>query len=259
VPLDGVFPVSATLDTLGPLARSVADVAAVHGAAAATSSQAVPGIRGLRVGLPQPFFFDGLDPEVEQALEGAADALRSLGASVAPLSLPGGAEAAEACGALIRAEALAVHQADLRRFPELFEEGTRRRLALATTDPDELRRLHERHRFWGAAVAAVFERVDLLLCPATPGPAPPAAEAETVATTAAVTPFTFALSLAGVPVVAVPCGFTAAGLPLGLQLAGPAGAESLVLGAAAAYQDATAWHRARPSAPAYNGSTRTTS
>jgi aspartyl-tRNA(Asn)/glutamyl-tRNA(Gln) amidotransferase subunit A len=259
VPLEGVFPVSTTLDTLGPLARSVADVAALHGVAAATVSPLVPRLRGLRVGLPEPFFFDGLDTELLAALEDAAAVMRDLGAAVASVAMPGGAEAAEACGALIRAEALAVHEADLRERPELFEEGTRRRLALATTHPDELRRLHERHRAWRAAVAAVLAEVDLLLCPATPGPPPLTAEADTVATTAAVTPFTFALSLAGVPVAAIPCGFTAAGLPLALQLAGPPGAEGAVLGAAAAYQEATAWHRARPPAPAYAGSTRTTS
>ena len=259
VPLEGVFPVSTTLDTLGPLARSVSDVAALHGVAAATEAPLVPRLRGLRVGLPEPFFWDGVDAELLAALADAAGLMRQLGATVASISLPGGAEAAETCGALIRAEALAVHEADLRERPELFEEGTRRRLALAATDPDELRRLHERHRAWRAAVAAVLAEVDLLLCPATPGPPPLAAEADTVATTVEVTPFTFALSLAGVPVVAIPCGFTAAGLPLGLQLAGAPGAEGTVLGAAAAYQEATAWHRARPPAPAYAGSTRTTS
>jgi aspartyl-tRNA(Asn)/glutamyl-tRNA(Gln) amidotransferase subunit A len=257
VPLEGVFPVAATLDTLGPLARSVSDLAALHGVAAGAETPVRPSVSGLRVGLPQPFFGDDLDPELEAALERAVDVLRSLGASVARVALPGSAEAAEACGALIRAEALAVHEADLHRRPELFEEGTRRRLALATTDPAELSRLRERQSAWRAAVTDAFAEIDLLLCPATPGPPPLAAEADTVATTAAVTPFTFALSLAGVPVVTVPCGFTADGLPLGLQLAGPPGGETIALGAAAAYQDATDWHRARP--PAYAGSSRTTS
>jgi aspartyl-tRNA(Asn)/glutamyl-tRNA(Gln) amidotransferase subunit A len=246
VSTEGVFPVSATLDTVGPLARSVADVAAVHAAMAGSDVGHAP-VGGLRIGLPEPFFCDGVDAEMRTALDDAAGVLRELGYDVHAVALPGGAEAAEACGVLIRSEALAVHAEDLRRRPELFEEGTRRRLALAeAVTAADLARARRRLGEWAAAVAAVWERVDLLLCPVTPGPAPLAEGADSVETTAAVTPFTFALSAAGVPVLALPCGFTRGGLPLGLQLAGRAGGEAAVLAAGAAYQSATSWHRARP-------------
>ncbi len=247
VPTAGVFPVSMTLDTVGPLARGVADLASLHGVMAGVDVAVVARARGLRIGLPEPFFFDDVDPEVRSALNVAADTFRGLGATVEPTGLPGGAEAAEAGGVLVRAEALAVHADDLSRRPELFEEGTRRRLALAEgCTSTDLARLRQQMDEWAAAVAAVFERVDLLLCPATPAPPPAAESADSVATTAAVTPFTFALSLARVPVLALPCGFTRGGLPLGLQLAGPLGDEPLLLGAGAAFQDVTDWHRRRP-------------
>jgi aspartyl-tRNA(Asn)/glutamyl-tRNA(Gln) amidotransferase subunit A len=261
VPTEGVFPVSVTLDTVGPLARSVVDVAAVHGAMAGADVPVGPLRRGVRIGIPEPWFADTGD-EVREVLAAAADVFRGLGAEVGPVALPAGAAAAEACGVLIRSEALAVHSEDLRRRPGLFEEGTRRRLALAeTVTPAELARVEHVQASWEAAVAAAFDRVELLLCPATPGPAPPVEGADSVTTTAEVTPFTFALSLAGVPVLALPCGFTRGGLPLGLQLAAPPGDEGLVLATGRAYQAVTDWHRRRPPVrdAAQAGSMRTTS
>ena len=275
VPTRGVFPVSWTLDTVGPLARSALDVAALLRALAGfdpldPSSDGRPladddveaGAAGLRVGLVETFLEDA-DPAVERAVRGVAETLADLGAAVRPVTLPGALAAGEACGTVIRAEANAVHRRDLALRPELFEEGTRRRLALDEgLGAPELARALRRMREWQVEVRAAFETVDLLLAPTTPGPAPPAADADTVATTAAIVPFTFAVSLAGAPAVSVPCG-EAAGVPVGAQLVAPWRRDLLALRAAAAHERATDWHRRRPPEPAPAGqpagSTRTTS
>jgi aspartyl-tRNA(Asn)/glutamyl-tRNA(Gln) amidotransferase subunit A len=264
----GVFPVAHSLDTVGPLARSVLDVASVFAVIAGYDARdpwsvdlpsppvdVMPDVSGLRIGLPQPFFFDALDPEVERAVRVAATVLCDLGANVSELELQGGAEAAEACGVLIKVEALALHERDLRERSDLFEEGTRRRLALAEgLGATDLVRLIERATEWRAAVRRAFHGLDLMLTPTTPGPAP--ATGEVVTTTAAVVPFTHAIGLAHTPALSLPCGFTGDGLPLGVQLVAAPGRDELTLRAGAAYQSATGWHRMRPPARVADGAVR---
>ncbi|HEY7732805.1 MAG TPA: amidase [Gaiellaceae bacterium] len=256
----GVQPVARSLDTVGPMARSAADVAALLEAIAgfdAADPDAVEqpppdpgalagGVDGLRIGLPVPFFSDGLHPDVEGAVRRAAAALSELGADVREVSLPGAARAADACGLVIKVEALALHERDLANRPELFEEGTRRRLELARElTAVELARLLQLAAGWRAELRAAFRAVDLLLTPTTPGP-PPASDGETVATTAAVVPFTHAFSLGEVPSLSLPCGFDRDGLPIGLQLAGPWWSDYLLLRVARRYQETTDWHLRRP-------------
>jgi aspartyl-tRNA(Asn)/glutamyl-tRNA(Gln) amidotransferase subunit A len=101
---------------------------------------------------------------------------------------------------------------------------------------------------WRQDTRRVFERVDLVLVPTASGVAPKIQEAETVATTAHLGRFTYSLSLAAIPVMALPCGITAKGLPVGFQIAAHAWQESVLLRAAAAYQSVTDWHRRRPPA-----------
>jgi aspartyl-tRNA(Asn)/glutamyl-tRNA(Gln) amidotransferase subunit A len=264
----GVFPVARSLDTVGPLARSVLDVASVFHAIAGhdpcdpwsvelppPSAEVGADVSGLRIGLPRPFFFEALDTEVEAAARAAANALRDLGAIVVDVELPGGAEAAEVCGVLVKAEALALHERELRERPELFEEGTRRRLALAEDlRASDLVRLSERAAEWRAAVRRAFAGVDLMLTPTTPAPAP--ATGEVVTTTAAVVPFTHAISLARTPALSLPCGVTADGLPVGAQLVAAPGRDDLVLRVGAAYQSATGWHHLRPPARPVDGAVR---
>lgn len=270
----GVFPVSATLDTVGPMARSVEDLAALVDIMAEydpDDPRAVPGVfepglqerrshlAGLRIGRPHPFFFDDLDPEVEAAIAGVTETLSGLGAELVEVELPGGAEAAAACGPIIWADALAVHRDHLADSPELLEEGTRRRLELAErlTAADLALLLQQMHE-WQRSVRRAFAQVDLLLAPTLPVPPPPRAGADTVATTARVVPLTFAFALARIPSLSFPCGLTERGHPVGGQLAAPRWRDGLLLLAGAAYQAQTDWHRRRPPC-SQAGSTRTTS
>lgn len=276
VPNRGVFPVSWTLDTVGPLARSVDDVSGLLAAMAGFDLDDPRSVEGsfepplggehislgkVRIGLPRAFFFDDVDPEVAAAVEAAATTFSELGSTVVDVELPGAAEAVAACGPVIWSDALAVHSERLARSPELFEDGTRRRLALAEgLTAAELALLQQRMFEWQRSVRRAFERVDVLLAPTLRVPPPGSADAETIATTASVVPFTFAFSFARVPALSLPCGFTSKGHPVGLQLVAPRWRDGVLLGVGAAYQRATDWHRRRPGDSLRQaGSIRTTS
>ena len=253
----GVQPVSRSLDTVGPLARSVADVRAVLEAIAGFDTgdpysidrpldlAGEEGMAGLRVGVVSSLV-DRSDAAVASCIHAVADVLGTLGASLSRIDLPGWEAAVEACGQLIKAEALDVYREALAAQPELFEDGTRRRLALAaglsTADVKTLR--FERSR-WTRAVEEALAEVDLLLLPTIPVEAPPAYGAATVKTTAAVVPYTHLLSFAHVPALSIPCGVTQAGAPVGAQLAAARWRDALVLRAGTAVQAESDWHRRR--------------
>lgn len=269
----GVLPVSPTLDTVGPLARSAHDLAALLDVMAGwdpddprslpctlePGSLRGPPLAAIRIGRPHPFFFDALDDEVGAAVASAAETLSGLGAQLVDVELRGGHDAAEACGPIIWADALAVHRDHLAASPELLEEGTRRRLALAEgLTAADLARLLQRMYEWQRSARQVFDRVDLLLTPTLPLPPPAREGADTIETTARFVPLTFAFALARVPSLSLPCGFTGLGHPIGAQLVAPWWRDRLLLRVGAGYQAATDWHRRRP--PSYDAaSTRTTS
>ena len=259
VSCEGVQPVSRSLDTVGPLARWAHDLSAVLAVLAGLDDMGDTGARltALRVGLIADLV-DASDPAVATAVREVAGVLDDLGARVEHVDLAGTTAAAEACGHLIKAEALAVYRDALATQPHLFEEGTRRRLELGDLSGAELTLARRELRIWTRTVGEVFERFDLLLLPTIPVETPTADGAETVATTAAVVPYTHALSLAQIPSLSLPCAPPPSEAPIGAQLAGAPGADGLVLRTAAAIQSVTDWHRRRASTqPA--GSTLTTS
>lgn len=252
----GVQPVSRSLDTVGPLARSVEDVFAVletiigfdRGDPTSIDGRvdltAPASVAGLRVGIVDSLL-DASDPAVAACVRGAADVFRELGAALTSIGLPNTPEAVDVCGQVIKAEALAVYRDDLVNRSDLLEEGTRRRLSLAATTSDsDLAHLHAELRRWVETMQIVLDEVDLLLLPTIPVEAPAADDADTVETTATVIPHTHLLSLALVPSLSIPCGF-AGGAPVGAMLAARAWHDGLVLRAGAAFQSVTDWHRRR--------------
>jgi len=258
-----VFPVSRTLDVVGPMARSAVDVAELLTVVAGYDpddpvsvdrpvddylGDLELGIDGMRVGVPRSFYFADVDAEVAQAVQAAADALAALGAEVEEIVLDGAEEAYEATGGIISAEALAVHLDRLERHPELFGEDLRRRLPLGfQVSGADYADHRQTGRAWTRAVERAFGRADILLTPVTASVAPRADESETIETTRRLTRLTYGWSLAGVPSLALPCGVSARGLPVGVQLTAPAWHEARLLRAAAAYQRATDWHVREPS------------
>lgn len=254
----GTMPVSHRFDTVGPLARRVVDVARLlaaldHYDAADPTSQKgdrrnvlallSSGVAGLRVGVPRHFFFDDLDPEVEAAVRAAAEVLEGLGAELVPVTVPGAEQAQARMGRMLYPDAVAVHAERLRVAPERFGEDVLRRLQLGvTTSAAEAASATSWRVGYQRGVDEVFDLVDVVLSPTVPVAAPLAASAEMVATTSTVTRLTYAWSMANGPSLSIPCGFHAAGLPIGLHLAAPAWQEARLFQVGAAYQRVTDWH-----------------
>jgi aspartyl-tRNA(Asn)/glutamyl-tRNA(Gln) amidotransferase subunit A len=247
----GVRPVSACLDTVGPLARAVTDVESllvVLAGSARVSSSAQ--LEDVRIGVVETLV-ETSDPGVASCVRAFVDVLDELDAPISTVDLPGWEDAVDACARLIRGQALAVYREALETRAELLEEGTRRRLALAAdlvqADLDVLQDAQAR---WAEDVERQFDAFDLLLTPTIPVEAPLAVGADTVTTTDAVVPYTFVFAFAHVPALSLPCGTSVGGAPVGAQLAAARGRDTLVLRAGAAVQTVTDWHRRRPSPPA---------
>ena len=256
----GVLTLSWTLDHTGPMARTVEDCAYLLQALAgydaadpASSREPVPdyvaplgrGVRGLRVGVPREYFFEGVDAEVEKGFEQALATLRQLGASVEDVQIPS-IPSAGAFMAIMLTEAFAYHERDLREHPELFGEMLRERLLAGSliTGSEYVQAQRIRTRL-SAEMNAVLRRVDVLATPTSPKPAPTFTQVfdpEYGFPRGNTGPF----NMTGLPSLAVPCGFTAAGLPISLQITGRAFDETTVLRVGHTYEQATDWHKRHP-------------
>ncbi len=253
----GVQPVSPSLDTVGPLARSVdtiRDVVRVISGFDANdpTSCASPlelhtgdGAVGLRIGVAEVLFEQSDRVVAERGMD-VVETLRAAGATISQVRLPGWEAAAEACGNLIRAEALALYRDALDTHPELLEDGTRRRLQLAAGfapgQVDDLRRDRAR---WAQKLDDVLAELDVLVFPTIGIEAPFTKGAESVGTTAAVVPYAFVTAFAHLPSLTIPCGSTPGGAPVGAQLSARRFRDSTALRAASAVQAKTDWHLRR--------------
>lgn len=262
VSTDGVVPLSRSLDTVGPMARSVEDVAAVLAAVAGYDAKdgrslpaAVPpdlaqlhaGVRGLRIGVPVDFFFVDIDPSIERAVREAIAVLVELGAEVREVRVPGAEAAWRAFTSLVRIEALSLHRERLRDRPDLFEVDVRDRLRLGEqVSGADAALLYEHLHVWRREVELLFQDgLDVIASPTVPLPAP-TLEAARLGRLGDVTRLTYPWSYASVPALSLPCGLDAEGLPVGLQLAAARLRDDVLLRAGAAYQHVTDWHRRRP-------------
>jgi aspartyl-tRNA(Asn)/glutamyl-tRNA(Gln) amidotransferase subunit A len=273
----GVIPNSWTFDTVGPMCKTVEDAALMLSAIAGydaldpTSANApVPDFAGalraraskLRVGIPRMPFYDGLQPEVASAIDAALTVLRGIAGDMRDIQVP----PSPGLGSVSNAEIYAYHAPWITKTPELYQEATRRIVLGGANARSEsyiqgLRQVELARR----DIAKVFTSIDVLVMPTTTGvtsliprqaapasaAAPPAGAATGGAPAAAVGgPAGFRntsyFSYYGLPALSVPCGFTAAGLPIGLQISGAPFAEATVLALAHAYEQATDWHKRRP-------------
>jgi aspartyl-tRNA(Asn)/glutamyl-tRNA(Gln) amidotransferase subunit A len=281
----GLIALASSLDQIGPFAQDVRDTALLLGAVAgydqrdSTSIQApVPdyaaelskGVADLTLGLPDEYFIDGMDPDVERAVRQAIEVLKGLGARIERVSLPTTKHSLAAYYVILPAEAssnlarydgvkygLRVAGRDLiemqsRTRAAGFGAEVKRRIMLGTYalsagyydayygKAQSVRTL-VRHEF-----AAAFARVDLIVAPTTPNVAFKHGEKEDPLSMYLNDVFTIPGNLSGIPGVSVPCGFNASGLPIGLQLLGRPLDEARVLRAAYAYEQATTWRSRRP-------------
>ncbi len=255
----GVVPLSWSYDHVGPMTRSVRDAAIVLQAIAGydagdSTSRELPerdygegleqDTHRLRLGIVRQFFFDDLEPEVGAAINNALQVLETLTSGLSDASMPidtdRTVQAAEAYAyhAQFLAERAGLYQPETLRRIQRGESVTAREYILKRIELDHLR----------CAAADLFADYDLLVTPTSPVTAPALAELQAnpddlrrreLILLRNTRPF----NVLGLPAVSVPCGFTRAGLPIGLQIAGAPGDDARVLQLAHAYERATEWHK----------------
>jgi aspartyl-tRNA(Asn)/glutamyl-tRNA(Gln) amidotransferase subunit A len=246
----GAMPLGFSLDHMGPLTRSVRDAGAVLNGIAGydprdeTSSRRPvenyvpdiePSIRGLRIGLPENFYFERLDPDVDAAVRAAFHAAESYGAEIVPLRVPDIAALNTVARVILLAEASALLEPHLEqrdRFgPDVLALLDQGRL-LPATDYINAQRLRSALQ---REFAGLWSRVDCLFTPTTPITAPRIGETATTIggqsqdVRLAATRLVRAINALGLPAVSVPCGADRRGLPIGLQIVGQPFAEAIIL------------------------------
>ncbi|HXA82113.1 MAG TPA: amidase [Methylomirabilota bacterium] len=253
VSAEGAIPLSTTLDFVGPMARTVADVALLFEAIAIPEkvNRRPPAARSqnLRLGIPKHFFLDVVSPEIQQAFESSLVTLKKLGAKLKEVSLPYLKETEDAGNQIAWAEATHYHQ-QAGWYPlhaADYGDDVRSRLEMGekVSALDYLRALDLREKFIAGFHLALLENeVDALVTPTTPIAAPLIGEenisiaGKDHSTRALLLRLNRPANLGGIPAISVPCGLTPAGLPAGLQFLTAVPGESLLLELAARFEQA---------------------
>jgi aspartyl-tRNA(Asn)/glutamyl-tRNA(Gln) amidotransferase subunit A len=264
VPNTGSTPVSPRFDTIGPLANDVATVAAIHEAISGYDpadpisvdqpvesflAAVARGTQGIRIGIPRSFFYEDLDPDLGRRMEEAITLFGRLGASIVEIDLPEASQVQSIMTPMLLSDAADFHRAALEDPTSGLGADIRERMMIGynASGPDYARAMRAKER-WTRNLGDMFRQVDVVLTPTVKGPAPLAEQSQAmIAATKDLTRFTFVWSFAEVPALSVPCGFTASGLPLGLQLVGPWWSEARLLALGHAFQQETDYHLRRPS------------
>lgn len=257
VSVAGTIPLCVSLDHAGPIARSVTDACILLEAMADEYPKGVkrPDYRRLRRARPKPirlgwpaqYFFEGVDEQVRERTDEAMKMFRKIGVRVEKVALPRVADSKEASTALALAEATRYHEA-CGYFPARaaeYGEDVRTRLEMGkSVTAVEYLRAREMQSELAKDFDAAFERVDAIVAPASPIPAPRLGETEVTLDGAketirsALVRMNRPANFTGHPAISVPCGFTRERLPVGLQLIGPRFGEEKLLAIALAFQDA---------------------
>jgi aspartyl-tRNA(Asn)/glutamyl-tRNA(Gln) amidotransferase subunit A len=210
-------------------------------------------ISGLRIGLPQEYFYDIIDDEVKNAVYAAAKTFEALGAHVEEVSIPVLEHSIPISSNILITEAAEVHIDHLRHNADDIAPDVRGRLEMGALTPAiEYIKAQRARSVFNRDVSETMKRFDILLAPVNAVGAPLISETMVKVgdreehKLALMPRLTRPFNLTGSPAVSVPCGFTSSGLPIGMQLAGRAFDESTVLQVAHAYEQATEWHKRRP-------------
>ena len=267
----GAMPLSFSLDTVGPLARTVEDCALLLQIIAGPDprdstceARPVPDymahlqrpVAGLRIGRPRQYFYDDCDPEIAAVMEASLETFRGLGATVTDVDLPEIAPWNSAGTMIISAEAAACHGNWLRTRPQDYSEQVRGRLeqGLAIAAASYLDALRLRSVALREFCEQVYSKVDLLHAPVVSFQTPGIAETDlgagpdAVAMLGRTTRLTRPGNFLGVPAVSLNAGFTKAGMPVGMQLMARPHDDATALRAGHAFQRATEWHTRVPAA-----------
>jgi aspartyl-tRNA(Asn)/glutamyl-tRNA(Gln) amidotransferase subunit A len=267
----GAMPLSQSLDTVGPLARTVEDCALVTGLMAGadpldptTSTREVPdymaatkaSAKGMTVGIPKAFYIDDLDPEVAAILQNTIAALKDEGIKIVEIDLPNQLQLSGASQLVLATEAAALHKRWMIERPQDYGPQVLMRLenGLAVTGVAYLEALRWRGPALAAHLAATAG-VDAILAPVSPMAAPRIDETDigngpgAEALIQRVTRFTRPINYLGLPALSIPAGFTKTKLPVGMQLVGRPFDEATLLTIGATFQRATDHHTKCPELP----------
>ena len=269
----GVMPLAFSLDHAGPIARTVRDVAVSLAAMAGFDRRdpssargrahgllqdllpppEVASLQGVKIGMAENFYFERLDPDVDNAVHFMAYRAQDLGAELVALRLPDGAQLNAVSQVTLLVEAAAVHEPYIRKRRKLYGEDVRTLVDMGRVIPGvdyvQAQRLRRRAQ---VVYRATLKQVDCLLVPTTPVVAPLIGQTEVeiggrmedirMASTRLVRGF----NALGLPALSMPAGFTRGGLPIGMQLVGRPFGEKELLRIAAALEDATGHVARRP-------------
>ena len=269
----GVIPVSWSMDTVGPVARTVEDCAITFQAIAGYDSEdpyswdtPVPdyrlglsgGVSGLKIGvLKEKVAFGNLEPQTLEAMHTAIDQLKSLGAIVEEVSIPSVECAGVASKCITDMDGGYLHHERLKTRAQEYDHNSRVRLITGILTPAQSYiKAQKLRKIVRDDILETLSRVDALILPTSPGPAPNIPEKAGIANQedaqsriSGVRNFTGAFNLAGLPALSLPCGFTSENLPLSIQMAGRPMEEELLFRLGHTYQQITDWHLRRAPEP----------
>jgi aspartyl-tRNA(Asn)/glutamyl-tRNA(Gln) amidotransferase subunit A len=264
----GAMPLSQSLDTVGPLARTALDCALLLGLMAGADpddptaaagplpdymAAAQQPMRGLTIGIPSAFYVDDLDSDVARILDQTIAVLRQEGATIVKVELPDQRQLSAASQLIIAVEAAAFHKRWMIERPQDYGPQVLMRLqnGLAIPGVSYLEAMRWRGPALSAHLAAAAG-VDAVMAPVAPVAAPTIAESDVgnspdaEAVIQRLTRFTRPVNYLGLPSLAIPSGFTPGGLPVGMQLIGRPFDEATLLRISAAFQRATDFHARVP-------------
>jgi aspartyl-tRNA(Asn)/glutamyl-tRNA(Gln) amidotransferase subunit A len=264
----GVIPLSLTMDHVGPITRTVEDAALMlqaiaggdpsdpncYGPAVPDYHKALEGsAKGLRIGLPKEYFADAMDGQVRTAVNAAVKQLAEEGALIEEVSVPHSRFGPAIFVATAMPEISAKHIQYIRRRANDYSDEVRTLIQLGLLIPARrYMQAVEARMSLTREMREALKEVDVLATPTSLVPAPRIGEQSVevggrmVNTTAALCRMTLPFNLTGLPAITVPCGFTSAGLPIGLQIAGRPFEEETVLRVARVYERSTPWHERCP-------------
>jgi aspartyl-tRNA(Asn)/glutamyl-tRNA(Gln) amidotransferase subunit A len=264
----GGIPLSWSMDTVGPMTRTVGDAAALlqvmagHDPKDSTTRRgALPdyvsalegGLKGIRIGVPHDHFLSMMEPDVGAAIQDALGVLKQSGATLVDVRFPPLDPVVGAHRAIIFSEAAAAHEELIRTRAALLSDEVRPLLqsGLFLTATQYLAAQQARRKTI-AAYRELWRAFDVLVTPTSPIAAPligattARLDGKDIPLLRAFLDLTLPFNLTGQPALSVPCGFTRHGLPIGLQLVGRPFEEATLFRAGAAYEAATDWHARKP-------------
>ncbi len=266
----GLMPLSFSFDCSGPLTRTVQDSARIMNIIAgydpldSTSSKRPTGdyeiacsepVSRLRLGIPNSYFFDDLDIEVEEALKNVKNAYSDLKVELIPVDVPDHDHINLIWAAALAAEASTIHRKWLRERPQDYGPMVKRRIEFGLYQPATryLEALSMREQYLRDYCNRVFSKCDALLAPTLPVAAPRYEDLDVGGgegmpeLVLMLSRNTRPISYLGLPALSVPCGYNKKGLPIAFQLVGRPFSEAKLFSLGHAYQVLTEWHEEIPS------------